>query len=135
MNTPSEYVATPFTPGYCAVVLAGTSAAARGNVTGSRADGLKSPNRMPATALPSSSPGYHASTIAGTRDTHGMSTGPPVLSTTTVRGLAAATAEMSASWLPDRARLVRSVPSASLSPTITTATVAAFAAAAAADVE
>ena len=49
-------------------------------------------------ALPPSSPGHHASTIAPTLRTHGIVTGPGDWSTTTVRGLAAATARMRRSW-------------------------------------
>ena len=51
-------------------------------------------------AAPSCSPGYHASMTPATRCNHGIDTGPPVLSTTTVRGLAAATAWISASSSP-----------------------------------
>src|SRR5207244_4782448 len=87
----------------------------RRNVTGSLPDGLTAPNSTSATALPSSSPGYQACRIAGTWPTHGIRIGPPVLDTTIVRGLAAATADTSASWLPDSLRLVRSLPSVALS--------------------
>src|SRR5882757_1123135 len=131
MSRPSEYTATPSTPGYCRGVLAGTSPAAAGNEMGSLPDGLTSPNSTAATALPSSSPGYQASTTAGTLASHGMRTGAPLLTTTTVCGLAAATASTNWSWLPDNAMLARSLPSVSLSPTITTAT-SDFAASAAA---
>ena len=99
---------------------------------GSLPDGFTSPKSRLATTLPSSSPGYQASRIAGTWSIHGMSTGAPLLSTTTVRGLAAATAATSASWLSVSASDGRSRPSASLSPTMTTATSAAFAASTAA---
>src|ERR1700749_3712962 len=122
MNTPSEKVSVPLTPGYCAGVFAGTSLAWTGKVSGSLPDGSTLPNSTSATASPSSSPGYQASTMPATLPTHGISTGAPDLSTTMVFGLAAATASTSASWLPERARLVRSVPSVSLSPTITIAT-------------
>ena len=117
------------TPGYCAGVLAGVSARLLGNVMGSRPPGSTSPNKVAAIALPSSSPGYQASSTPATWSSHGMSTGAPVLSTTTVRGLAAATADTSASWNPGSARVARSIPSASMSPTNTTATSEALAAA------
>ena len=45
--------------------------------------------------LPSSWPGYQASTTALTESSHGMVTADPVLSTTTVSGLARDTASMS----------------------------------------
>src|SRR5205814_6772344 len=60
-----------------------------------------------------------------------MRTGPPVLSTTIVCLLALATAEISEFWLLDSDRLDRSLPSLSLLPTITIATSALSAAAAA----
>ena len=47
---------------------------------------------------------------------HGISTGPPVCSTTMVRGLAAATAATSSSWRPGRRCQCRSLPSVSHSP-------------------
>ncbi len=56
-----------------------------------------SPNSTDAIALPSSCPGYHASRTPLTWLSHGISTGPPVLSTTIVLGLAAATASIMAS--------------------------------------
>src|SRR5207248_373142 len=100
---------------------------------GSLPDRFALPNNRSATMLPSSSPGYHASSTASTRLSHGISTGPPVFRTTTVWLLAAATAEMSEFWLPDSDRLDRSVPSLSLLPTMTIAT-SALRAALAADV-
>jgi len=39
-------------PGYCAVVFAGTKESGTGNVTGSLADGLTSPNKISAIAFP-----------------------------------------------------------------------------------
>src|SRR4051794_19328682 len=54
-------------------------------------------------AFPPARPGYQASTIAGTCAAHGIATPALVSSTTAVRGLAAATASISASWLPDSA--------------------------------
>ncbi len=51
-------------------------------------------------AFPASCPGYQAWSTAGTASSQGISTGPPVWSTTTVRGFAAATAATSSSWRP-----------------------------------
>ena len=59
-------------------------------------------------AVPSSSPGYQASMTPAARLSHGISTGPPVLSTTTVRGLAAATVAMSWFSPPGSERFGRS---------------------------
>ncbi len=102
----------PF-PGHCAVVWAGTSARLAGKVTGSLPDGLVSPNSSAARAVPTPWPAYQFSSTACTWPSQGMVTAEPVLSTTTVRGLAAATWEISAFWLPGRSMLVRSVPSCS----------------------
>ena len=63
-------------------------------------------------AAPSSSPGYQSSMTDRTFDSHGMTTGPPVLRTTIVRGLAAATAAISAFSSPGSERLGRSNVSA-----------------------
>src|SRR5665213_4095810 len=63
-----------------------------GKVTGRCPEGLTSPASTAAMAAPSCSPGYQASTTAPTLDSHGITTGPSVLSTTTVWGLAAAKA-------------------------------------------
>ncbi len=49
-------------------------------------------------AWPPPSPGYHISSTARTAPSHGMATGPGVLSTTTVSGLTAATSWISRSW-------------------------------------
>src|SRR3954453_14501376 len=147
---PSEYLEcgpteSPLcvTPGYWSLLPAvGRSFSEGGDVRVRLAAGVTSPNRPAAIALPSSWPGYHASKSDLTFGSHGMVTGPPVLSTTTVFGLASATAAMSASWstgwlvhpsrlqLPD-ARLIveRSLPSLSCWPTKTIATSAADAAA------
>jgi hypothetical protein len=57
-----------------------------------------------------------------TLPSHGIRTAPPVLSTTTVRGFAAATAAMSWSWSPGMASELRSLPSPVTSLTKTTAT-------------
>src|ERR1700738_3970980 len=97
--------------------------AAAGKVTGSLPLGLTLPLRRSTSAGPAVSPGYQVSSTAWTELIHGMRTAEPVSSTTMVRGLAAATAATRASWLPGRARLVRSWRSASVSWTTTTATV------------
>src|SRR5437763_7051827 len=54
-------------------------------------------------AFPPALPGYQASTIAATRPAQGIATPALVSKTTAVLGLAAATASISASWLPSRA--------------------------------
>ena len=69
-----------------------------GKVIGSRPEGLTLPVRILASASPPRWPGYQAWTIAGTASAQGISTGPPVSSTATVLGCAAATAAISASW-------------------------------------
>jgi hypothetical protein len=119
-------------PGHWAVELTADCAWLVGKVTGSRPEGSTSPKSRAAMAVPSSSPGYHASTTPATSPSQGMSTGPPVLSTTTVRGLAAATALISAFSSPGSARDGRSKASELKSPANTTATEALPAAAAAA---
>ena len=70
-----------------------------------------SPNRIDAIAAPSCWPGYQASSTPCTFDSHGIVTGPPVLRTTIVCGLASATALISASWLFCRVMFCRSEPS------------------------
>src|SRR3954466_2470702 len=89
-----------FTPGYWAWVFVGRSACDFGNVCGSLADGFTSPNRSAAIALPSSWPGNQACSTLFTWPSHGISIGPPVVSTTTVFGFAAATALSPGTWLP-----------------------------------
>src|SRR3954454_7738678 len=133
-----------FTPGYWVCVLVGGSACDFGNVCGSLADGFTSPNRSAAIALPSSWPGNHACSTLFTWPSHGITMGPPVVSTTTVFGFAAATALTRSSWLPEpygaqptsvqnlafaSVMSGRSTPSDSPSPTKTTAMSAALAAA------
>ena len=81
--------------------------------------------------MPSSWPGYHASNTPATDDSHGIVTAEPVLSTTIVCGLAAATAEISELLALDRSMFDRSLPSLSKLLTNTTATFAAAAAVAA----
>ncbi len=61
---------------------------------------------------------------------HGIVTGEPVLSTTTVFGLAAATAATRSSCSPGRAIDVRSSPSVSQSSSVPTTTMATSASAA-----
>ena len=83
--------------------------------------------------MPLDWPGYQASTTPATWFSHGMATGAPALITTTVCGLAAATAAISSSCADGRLRLSRSVASDSVSSeTTTTAVLADLAAAAAA---
>ena len=66
--------------------------------------------------------GSQAWTTAPTWSSQGISTGPPVLRTTTVRGLASATAASSRSWSPGRASEARSMPSPTAVLATTTAT-------------
>jgi hypothetical protein len=56
-------------------------------------------------------PGYHASSTAGVFAIHGIATGPPVSSTTTVRAFAPATLSISLSWLSGSASDVASFAS------------------------
>src|SRR5262252_1732938 len=93
-----------------------------GKVIGSLPDGSASPQSRAAIAVPNSWPGYHDSITPATLLSHGIRTAPPVLSTTTVRGFAAATAAMSWSWSPGMASELRSLPSPVTSLTKTTAT-------------
>ena len=75
-------------------------------------------------------PGYQASTTEATWLSHGITTGAPASITTTVCGLAAATAEISSFCADGRFRLARSAASDSVSSdTTTTAVLAALAAA------
>ena len=76
----------------------GRAAEPSGNVTGSLPLGFVLPVSTSAVARPPAWPGYHISSTDFTLASHGMYTGSPVLSTTTVFGFAAATAEISASW-------------------------------------
>src|ERR1700722_20147876 len=132
-SRPSEYCTVVPSPGNWAVVEAGTWARLTGNVTGRWPLGSVRPNSTLARAVPLFWPGYQASTTPATWFSHGMATGAPALMTTTVCGLAAATAAISSSWADGRLRLSRSVASDSVSSeTTTTAVLAALAAAAAA---
>ena len=98
-------------------------------MTGSLPEGFTSPNSTAAISSPSSCPGYQASITPLTWLSHGMVTAEPVLRTTTVSGLAAATAEMSWFSLAGRSMVGRSAPSVSKLPANTTATLAFLAAA------
>ena len=69
------------------------------------------------------SPGYQASTTAATWPSHGIVTGAPASMTTTVRGLAAATAETSSSCADGRPRPGRSAASVWVSSDTTTTAV------------
>ena len=76
--------------------------------------------------------GNQATSTAGTSSIQGSSTGAPAFTTTTVRGLTAATRRTSSSWRPGRARESRSKPSLSTSSVVPTTTTAASASAASA---
>ncbi len=101
----------PFVPGHCADVFAGTCDREVGKVTGRWPEGLESPNSREAMAVPSPWPGYHASSTPLTEESQGMVTAEPVLRTTTVLGLAAATEEIRELSELDRSILLRSLPS------------------------
>src|SRR6202042_2951542 len=93
-------------------------------------DGSTWPKSSDASAVPLLSPGYQASTTELTWLSQGMATGAPASTTTTVCGLAAATAEISSSCAEGRFSPARSAASDSVSSeTTTTAVEAAFAAA------
>ena len=83
-------------------------------------------------ASPPRWPGYQAWITAGGFSSQGISTGPPVSSTTTVLALAAATASISPSWSSGSDRLSTSWASVVHWVAKTTAMSAARAAAAAA---
>src|ERR1700722_15544239 len=127
---PSEYCTWPPTPGNWLGLDAGTCERSVGKVTGRWPPGSALPNSTLASAVPLLSPGYHASTTEDTWFSHGMTTGAPASITTTVCGLAAATAEISSFCAEGRFRLARSAASDSVSSdTTTTAVLADFAAA------
>src|ERR1700689_255352 len=124
---PSEYCTWPSVPGNWLRLDAGTSARSVGKVTGRCPLGSTWPNSTAASAVPLLSPGYHASTTEATWLSQGMTTGAPASMTTTVCGLAAATAEISSFCADGRFRLARSAASDSVSSdTTTTAVLAAF---------
>src|SRR6204780_5956789 len=126
---PSEYSTCPFWPGNWLGLDAGTCDSPTGKVTGRWPPGSTRPNRTAASAAPLLSPGYQASTTAATWLIHGITTAAPASITTTVRGLAAATAEISSFCADGRFRLARSAASDSVSSdTTTTAVRAALAA-------
>src|SRR5487761_2302909 len=108
MSRPLENQTTDLIPGNALALWTGVLEALDGNVIGRRPDGSTAPERSAAMALPSTCPGYHASSTPATSWIHGISTAPPVLSTTTVRGFTAATAEISALASPGRLRFGRS---------------------------
>ena len=120
----------PFTPGNWAGVDAGTWDRSAGKVTGRWPDGSTAPKRFAASAVPLLSPGYQASTTEATWLSQGMATGAPASTTTTVCGLAAATAEISSFCAEGRFRPGRSAASVSVSSETTTTAVAADLAAA-----
>ncbi len=72
--------------------VTGASANRAGQVVGSRPPGSACPRSTSASAAPPSCPGNQVSSTAATSSRHGSSTGDPALTTTTVFGLAAATA-------------------------------------------
>src|ERR1700746_679724 len=127
---PSEYWTWPLAPGNWAGVDAGTCERLVGKVTGRWPLGLVWPNSTEASAVPLLSPGDQASSTEETWLSQGMATGAPASTTTTVCGLAAATAETSSFCADGRDRLARSAASDSVSSdTTTTAVLAALAAA------
>src|ERR1700739_2125093 len=126
---PSEYCTWPLVPGNWLGVDAGTCERSAGKVTGRWPPGSVLPNSTAASAVPLLSPGYQASSTAETRPSQGMATGAPASTTTTVCGLAAATAEISSFCADGRDRPARSAASDSVSSdTTTTAVEADFAA-------
>src|SRR5712691_10532994 len=130
---PSEYCTVEPFPGNWAVVEAGTWLKDEGNVTGRCPPGSVWPNSTLASDVPLVWPGYQASTTPATPESHGIATGAPASMTTTVCGLAAATAEISSSCADGRFSDSRSVASDCVSSeTTTTATDADLAALAAA---
>ena len=100
-------------PGHCAVVCAGTWLRLAGKVTGSLPDGLAVPKISAAVAAPVSPPPYQFSNTPATEFSHGMTTGEPLLITTMVCGLAAATSSIIVSSALDRSSVVRSLSSPS----------------------
>ena len=90
------------TPGYFSRVAGGRQVglACAGTSPAGGRPGRRRRTARARSRCPPSWPGYQASTIAATLSRHGVSTGPPVSSTTTVFGLAAATCSISASWSP-----------------------------------
>src|ERR1700719_2947645 len=122
---PSEYCTVEPFPGNWAVVEAGTWLSDDGNVTGRCPPGSIWPNSTLASDVPFVCPGYQASSTPATDDSHGIATGAPALTTTTVCGFAAATAEISSSCADGRFSDSRSVASDSVSSDTTTTAVEA----------
>src|ERR1700747_92501 len=127
---PSEYWTWPLTPGNWAGVDAGTCERSVGKGTGRGPLGLVWPNSTEASAVPLLSPGYQASSTEATWLSQGMATGSPASTTTTVCGLAAATAEINSFCADGRDRLPRAAASDSGSSDTTTTAVEADLAAA-----
>src|SRR6202044_3466088 len=117
---PSEYCTSPPVPGNWAGGDAGTCDRSVGKVTGRWPLGSVWPNSTAASAVPLLSPGYQASTTEATWLSQGIATGAPASTTTTVCGLAAATAEISSFWAEGRFRPGRSAASVSVSSETTT---------------
>src|ERR1700751_3709225 len=113
MSTPALWVTPADVPGHCAVVCAGTWLRLAGKVTGSLPDGLTVPKISAAMAAPVSPPPYQFANTPATELSHGMTPGPPLLITTMVFGLAAATCEIIVSSVLDRSSEVRSLSSPS----------------------
>src|ERR1039457_104063 len=128
-SRPSEYWTVVPLPGNWAVVDAGTWDRSCGNVTGRWPPGSVWPNSTLASAVPLPCPGDPASRTDATWFSHGIAIGAPALTTTTVCGLAAATASMSSSCADGRLRFGRSVASDSVSSETTTTAVCAVLAA------
>jgi hypothetical protein len=80
-------------------------------VIGKRPEGFALPDSTSAMAHPPTFPEYQACTMAGALSFHGISTGLPVCSTTTVFGFAAITASMIWRWPQGRLRSAWSWPS------------------------
>ncbi len=100
----------------------GDSARLRGILRGSFPAALTSPKTTAAIAAPCSCPAYQAwRTAAVWSCQFVMSTGPPVVRTTTVRGLASLTARTSSSWPFGSCRPGRSACSLSYARITTTA--------------
>src|ERR1700728_1579626 len=110
---PSEYCTSPPVPGNSLGVEAGTCDRSVGKVTGRWPLGSVWPNSTDARAVPLLSPGYQASTTEETWLIHGIVTGAPASTTTTVCGLAAATAEISSFCAVGRVRLSAAASSCS----------------------
>src|ERR1700735_4483352 len=117
---PSEYCTSPPVPGNSLGGDAGTCDRSVGKVTGRWPLGSVSPNSTEASAVPLLSPGYQASTTEATWLSQGMATGAPAFTTTTVCGLAAATAEISSFCAEGGFRRGRSAASVSVSSETTT---------------